>query len=133
MAKKPSVPSPKKLLKKPTIPTLVPTPGRDVPPSRPKVDLVALAKRSLALRDQHAKPATRDGFGQVKKTPSKVLRYIVECDDGTALFAEGEHADVIYRYIQECEQICNVQGLAYYGGPGMKRITRDQLLAHLRG
>lgn len=113
---------PMPLRSKPTVTT--------APVARPKVDLVALAKKSLALQEQHTKtPVTKDGFGRtVKKTPAKVVRYIVECDDGTALYAEGEHADVIYRYIQECEQLCNVQGLAYYGGPGMERITRAQLL-----
>jgi hypothetical protein len=98
---------------------------------KPRVDLVALAKKSLDLRTQHTK-STRTGFGQpVKPAPVKVIRYILECDDGTALYAEGHHADVLYRYIQECEQLCNVQGLAHYGGPGMERISKADVLIRL--
>ena len=98
---------------------------------KPRIDLVALAKKSLALQTQHAK-TPRTGFGQpVKSAPVKIVRYILECDDGMALYAEGKHADVIYRYIQECEQICNVQGLAHYGGPGMERISKADVLTRL--
>ena len=118
--------SPKAHLASPNVP--------EAPPARPRVNLVELAKRSLSLRDQHAAPVTRDGAGRpTKAPPAKVVGYAVAFDDGTALFAEGEHADVVYRYIQECEQLCNVQGLAYYGGPGMHRISHEELLAKLKG
>jgi hypothetical protein len=106
-----------------------------LPPSRPKVDLVALAKRSLALREQHTNPrGSRDGFGRsIKAVPATVVRYSVEFEDGTALSAAGEHADVIYRYIQECERLCGVHGFVFYEGPGMETLTRAQLLDRMKG
>lgn len=118
-------------IKKPTLkvttarkaPTVAPT--APVTPPRQKVDLVALAKRSQALRDQHINTPL------VAKKPAKAIRYIIEYDDGTVLYAEHEHADVLYRYAQECEQLCNVQGLAYYDGPAMQRLTREDLRAKL--
>jgi hypothetical protein len=125
---------PRKVQKQALVPKATPQTIRDADPIikiKPKVDLVKLAQKSLALQAQHTK-TPRTGFGQpVKPAPTKIVRYILECDDGMALYAEGKHADVIYRYIQECEQICNVQGLAHYGGPGMERISRADALARM--
>lgn len=99
-------------------------------PAPPKVNLVELAKRSLALREQHASKV--DGYGRpVAPKPTKAVRYMVQFDDGTCLYADGELADVLFRYVQECEQICTVQGLAYYDGPGMEKIPFGELLARL--
>jgi hypothetical protein len=107
-----------------------PPPARELPPSRPKVNLVDLARQSMALRDQHVR---RDGVGRPVAPPKVAVRYIVEFNDGSILLAEGEQADVTFRYIQECEHICATQGLAYYDGPGMKTVTRAQLLERLQG
>lgn len=126
--------SPKQSSLKHTVKKRTPPPPRPAPltPTRSRPNLVELAKKSLALREQHA--AKKDGFGRPlgeKPTPAAATRYLIQFDDGTILHAEGAHAAVIYRFISECEQICHVQGLAYYGGPGMHKITLDQLRALL--
>ena len=101
-------------------------------------DLANIARRSMQLQQQHKAPQSAgqqvDGYGRPIAPPAKVVvDYRLTMDDGTVLHAEGRHADVIAHYIDECQAICNGQGLAAYNGPPMNRYTGEQWAAREAG
>jgi hypothetical protein len=49
----------------------------------------------------------------------------VELDDGTALVATGEHADLIYKYLQECEKICATNQSVCFLAPALERVDAN--------
>jgi hypothetical protein len=55
----------------------------------------------------------------------KAVSYRVELDDGTALVATGEHADLIYKYLQECEKICATNQSVCFLAPALERVDAN--------
>lgn len=51
----------------------------------------------------------------------KAVEYRILLDDGTYLIAKGPHADLIYRYLNECEKHCAENQLVNYLGPSLAR------------
>ena len=49
--------------------------------------------------------------------------------DGTVLHATGKHADVMVRFSNECQEICQTQGLAAYNGPPLTHYTAEEWAA----
>lgn len=58
-------------------------------------------------------------------TDLKAVDYVITLDDGSALRATGEHADLIYRYLTECEKHCSEQQLVNYLGPSLTRYDAE--------
>lgn len=56
-------------------------------------------------------------------TDLKAVSYVITLEDGTSLRAEGEHADLTYRYLNECEKYCAEQQLINYLGPSLARYS----------
>jgi hypothetical protein len=58
----------------------------------------------------------------------KVVNYYVEYEDGTVLLAQGKHAHLIYRFTLEAQSLATMHAFAYYNGPGMEEITKEEAL-----
>ena len=56
-----------------------------------------------------------------------IVEFKVVLSDGTVLYAEGKHADVMVRFSNECQEICQTQGLAAYNGPPLTHYTAAEL------
>lgn len=61
----------------------------------------------------------------------KVVNYYVEYEDGTVHLAQGAHADLVYRFTLEAQQLVSMNGFAYYEGPSMTEITKEEALRKL--
>jgi hypothetical protein len=73
---------------------------------------------------------TVDGFGKpVTTVKPTIVEFKVVLSDDTVLHAVGEHADVMVRFSDECQNICQTQGLAAYNGPPMTRYTAQEWAA----
>jgi hypothetical protein len=84
------------------------------------------------LRQQHtlnAPAATGEALGVPKGPKPTIVVFKVVLSDGTVLHAEGKHADVMVRFSNECQEICQTQGLAAYNGPPMTRYTAQEWAA----
>lgn len=96
-------------------------------PAKPiQITREELERRSQALKQAAAKV---DGYGRpIAKQidPNAAATYQITFNNGTVLYAEGEHAEVMFKFIQECEQICSTQGLAHYEGPPFLRFSKEQ-------
>lgn len=104
---------------------VIPITEAPAPRPRPASDAVSnLAKKVMAMQQQRS-PQKVDGFGKPKAS-AQVAEYLIKLEDGTVLHAEGKHADVIARFVEECQNICIGQGLAYYGGPPLTRYSAEQ-------
>jgi len=104
---------------------VIPITDAPTPRPRPASDAVSnLAKKVMAMQQQKA-PQKVDGFGKPQEQV-RVAEYLIKLEDGTVLCAEGKHADVIARFVEECQNICIGQGLAYYGGPPLTRYSAEQ-------
>jgi hypothetical protein len=55
----------------------------------------------------------------------KAIRYEITLDDGSSLRAEGEHANLIFQYLSECEKTCAQHGTVTYLGPSLARYDAD--------
>jgi hypothetical protein len=55
----------------------------------------------------------------------KAVSYAITLDDGSVLKATGEHADLIYRYLTQCEKFCAEQQLVNYLGPSLSRYDQE--------
>lgn len=51
--------------------------------------------------------------------------YRITLSDGTYLRAEGELADLIYRYLTECEKFCALEQKINYVGPSFSRFSPE--------
>lgn len=61
----------------------------------------------------------------------KAVDYAVTLEDGSVLRAKGEHADLIFRYLNECERHCAEHQLINYLGPSLARFDGSgRLLAN---
>ena len=58
-----------------------------------------------------------------------IVEFKVVLSDGTVLHAEGKHADVMVRFSNECQEICQTQGLAAYNGPPLTHYTAEEWAA----
>lgn len=47
----------------------------------------------------------------------KAIDYTIKLDDGTYLNATGEHADVLFRYLAECERIASTSMMVNLEAP----------------
>jgi hypothetical protein len=67
---------------------------------------------------------------QLPKGPKPtIVEFKVTLSDGTVLHATGKHADVMVRFSNECQEICQTQGLAAYNGPPLTHYTAEEWAA----
>lgn len=55
----------------------------------------------------------------------KAIEYKITLEDGTSLVASGEHANLIYDYLTECERTCAQAQLVHYLGPSLIRQSSE--------
>ena len=55
----------------------------------------------------------------------KAVDYTIKLDDGTYLRATGEHADVLFRYLAECERIATTSMMVNLEAPSFQRFNAD--------
>lgn len=59
------------------------------------------------------------------KPTLKAVKIRMEMNDGTIFTAEGDHANAIWNYQMECEQLANASGvMPSYLGPAMVRSKK---------
>jgi hypothetical protein len=117
---------------KPTVKTESEPAPAVVAPSAPKFTAGDLVRKALQLRQQHtlnAPAATSEALGAAKGPKPTIVEFKVTLSDGTVLHATGKHADVMVRFSNECQEICQTQGLAAYNGPPMTRYTAQEWAA----
>jgi hypothetical protein len=98
----------------------------------PKFTAGDLVRKTLQLRQQHtlnAPAATSEALGAAKGPKPTIVEFKVTLSDGTVLHATGKHADVMVRFSNECQEICQTQGLAAYNGPPLTRYTAQEWAA----
>jgi len=103
-----------------------------VAPQAPKFTAGDLVRKALQLRQQHtlnAPAGTGEALGAPKDPKPTIVEFKVTLSDGTVLHATGKHADVMVRFSNECQEICQTQGLAAYNGPPMTRYTAQEWAA----
>ena len=103
-----------------------------VAPSAPKFTAGDLVRKALQLRQQHtlnAPAATGEALGTPKGPKPTIIEFKVTLSDGTVLHATGKHADVMVRFSNECQEICQTQGLAAYNGPPLTHYTAEEWAA----
>ena len=102
-----------------------------VAPQAPKFTAGDLVRKALQLRQQHTlnAPAPTGELRCQKGPKPTIVEFKVVLSDGTVLHATGKHADVMVRFSNECQEICQTQGLAAYNGPPMTRYTAQEWAA----
>ena len=100
-----------------------------VSPQAPKFTAGDLVRKALQLRQQHTLNAPVPTTEVPKGPKPMIVEFKVVLSDGTVLHAEGKHADVMVRFSNECQEICQTQGLAAYNGPPMTRYTAQEWAA----
>ena len=55
----------------------------------------------------------------------KAVEYKITLEDGTYLAASGEHADVLFRYLAECERIATTSMMVNLEAPSFQRFNAD--------
>jgi hypothetical protein len=55
----------------------------------------------------------------------KAVEYKITLEDGTYLFAKGEHADVLFRYLAECERLAAASQMVNLEAPSFQRFNAD--------
>ena len=58
----------------------------------------------------------------------KVVNYYVEYEDGSVHLAQGAHAHLVYRFTMEAQKLATMHAFAYYEGPGMLEMTKQEAL-----
>ena len=114
---------------KPTAKTDPPAAPAVVAPQVPKFTAGDLVRKALQLRQQHtlnAAAATGEALGAPKGPKPTIVEFKVTLSDGTVLHATGKHADVMVRFSNECQEICQTQGLAAYNGPPLTHYTAEE-------
>ena len=100
-----------------------------VAPQAPKFTAGDLVRKALQLRQQHTLNAPAPTTEVPKGSKPTIVEFKVVLSDGTVLHATGKHADVMVRFSNECQEICQTQGLAAYNGPPMTRYTAQEWAA----
>lgn len=107
-----------------------------------KPSLLDLLNKTKKIKDISARPANPDKdlvttpsvdnlpvmqepYASAPRTRTKAVIYYVEFEDGTAMLAQGEHADIVYRFTREAQEITSNDGSLYYDGPELQKVTRD--------
>jgi hypothetical protein len=80
-----------------------------------KIDKAKLRRLFLAFKEP-----------EIEEDLIKALKYTIEFTTGDVLYAEGEHADVLLRYLEECQHVASSNCLALYTGPGLKKYTAEE-------
>ena len=78
----------------------------------PKFTAGDLVRKALQLRQQHtlnAPAGTGEALGAPKGPKPTIVEFKVILSDGTVLHATGKHADVMVRFSNECQEICQTQ------------------------
>lgn len=86
--------------------------------ARIKIDPLKLAAMSASLKDKQISRLVPEG--------NKVARYTIEFTSGEVLYAEGEHADVLVRYLEECQHLAAENCLTMYTGPGLRKFSEEE-------
>src|ERR1039458_4990741 len=55
----------------------------------------------------------------------KAVEYKITLEDGTYLAAYGEHADVLFRYLAECERLASTSMMVNLEAPSFRRFNAD--------
>jgi hypothetical protein len=113
---------------KPTVKTEPEPAPAVVAPSAPKFTQGDLVRKALQLRQQHTLNAPVPPAGPRGPKPT-IVEFKVTLSDGTVLHATGKHADVMVRFSNECQEICQTQGLAAYNGPPLTHYTAEEWAA----
>ena len=100
-----------------------------VAPQAPKFTAGDLVRKALQLRQQHTLNAPAPTTEVPKGSKPTIVEFKVTLSDGTVLHATGKHADVMVRFSNECQEICQTQGLAAYNGPPLTRYTAQEWAA----
>ena len=103
-----------------------------VAPQTPKFTAGDLVRKALQLRQQHtlnSPTGTAETLGAPKGPKPMIVEFKVTLSDGTVLHATGKHADVMVRFSNECQEICQTQGLAAYNGPPLTHYTAEEWAA----
>jgi hypothetical protein len=58
----------------------------------------------------------------------QAVDYTVKLSDGTYLNATGEHADVLFRYLAECERLAAASQMINLAAPSFRRFNADGTL-----
>jgi hypothetical protein len=103
--------------------TAVETPEKTVAPQKTIKPLPA--KKTAAVKATKASTPTITD-------KCKAVEYKVVFDDGTVLYAEGRHAEVLFKYIGACEADASFYGRFRYDGPPMGIYTKQQWAEFLK-
>lgn len=92
----------------------------------PVLKKIVLPPRPAAKPRVIVKPAsTAPAVNFADLSTVKAVDYVITLDDGTFLRATGEHADLIFKYLSECERFCAQQQMINYLGPSLSRYASD--------
>lgn len=94
-----------------------------------KISLKDIAKVSVKLKEKAEALKPKESIAH----HGKVVNFYVEYADGTALLAQGEHADLIYRYTNEAQMLCTMHAFSAYVGPGMASFSKEEALKLITG
>jgi hypothetical protein len=70
---------------------------------------------------------------KVRVNHGDVVAYYVEYADGTSLLAQGKAAHLIYRFTMKAQELATMHAFAYYDGPPMPEMTKEEALKLLVG
>jgi hypothetical protein len=101
----------------------------------PKQTKVAALKQLLDKGKKLAPEApVKKARPEKKKEVShgKAVNYYVEFEDGTCQLAQGHHAHLIYRFTKESQLLATMHAFAYYEGPPMPELTKEEALKLLQ-
>ena len=92
-------------------------------------DLLALSSKSKQDKKTKLVPAKPAVLSKpVAINHGRVVNYYVEYEDGTVHLAQGDHAHLIYRFTLESQKLATMHAFAYYEGPAMLEITKDEAI-----
>lgn len=110
--------SPKKVAK----PAVQPIPA----PEPPRLNREDLVKKAIDLQKKHQQGVQPNPAAAPTNVKMSVVEMKFTLSNGDIVIAEGEQADVLYRYNEECQRQCLDRGLATYDGPPLRRYTAEQ-------
>lgn len=114
----------KKIVTKP--PVQKPTVKAPTAPVKAAGPVLLTKKPTLTPEEVHAASValmTARQNEKVVELPKSVcasIKYVFT--NGQILYADGRHAKILFEFLQECEQLCTVQGFAAYNGDPLERF-----------
>lgn len=94
----------------------------------PVLKKIVLPPRPVTKPRIVLKPDAKPTVNFADLTTIRAVDYVITLSDGTSLRAQGEHADIIFRYLSECERVCSSAQMANFLAPSFGRYSADGVL-----